>query len=460
MGGRPLPRTFARALLRLAKEETLETWIAGLPDHASSPERGRSMQTVVEDLLEKSGPAATMPQSITYDETATRTFETAYWEDIKTLSSGDYQTKENADVVLDEATLNELPDRPRDLERLGDYLLQRHRKAIRSTGMQDRAVCGELPFLWQTDFNFPLFSGWRRDQEGASHERDLLVVIPGQDRTQAVILADHYDTAYEEDTYDRSHGGSGAHRAAAGADDNSSATAVLLQAAPFYLKLSRQGRLARDIWLLHLTGEEFPADCLGARAFCRALIEKTLRLHLGGNHWMDLSGTRPVGIFVMDMIAHNRDRERDIFQISPGRSQSSLFLAWQAHLANLIWNAGTTQWNQNPERRNHGRGQRSQDGSTIPAAAAHLALAGEVRTKDDPASSLYNTDGQIFSDLGAPVVLFMENYDINRSGYHDTHDTMSNIDLDYGAALAAIAIESGARLAMLPEADLRSASFG
>ena len=36
----------------------------------------------------------------------------------------------------------------------------------------------------------------------------------------------------------------------------------------------------------------------------------------------------------------------------------------------------------------------------------------------------------------------MENYDINRAGYHDTHDTMSNIDLDYAAALTAIAIEA------------------
>lgn len=44
-------------------------------------------------------------------------------------------------------------------------------------------------------------------------------------------------------------------------------------------------------------------------------------------------------------------------------------------------------------------------------------------------------------------VLFMENYDINRKGYHDTHDTLENIDLDYGAAVAAIAIESVARAA-------------
>jgi hypothetical protein len=66
---------------------------------------------------------------------------------------------------------------------------------------------------------------------------------------------------------------------------------------------------------------------------------------------------------------------------------------------------------------------------------------------EDPESSLYNTDGMIFSDTGIPVVLFMENYDIDRSGYHDTHDTMENIDLDYGAAVSAIAIETVARLA-------------
>jgi hypothetical protein len=46
-----------------------------------------------------------------------------------------------------------------------------------------------------------------------------------------------------------------------------------------------------------------------------------------------------------------------------------------------------------------------------------------------------------------PVVLFMEDYDINRRGYHDSHDTMANIDLDYGAALAATVIETVARVA-------------
>lgn len=145
----------------------------------------------------------------------------------------------------------------------------------------------------------------------------------------------------------------------------------------------------------------------------------------------------------------DRDDDQDIFQVAPGKSPQSVQIAYQAYLANLIWNAGTRVWNAGEERRGCKRGQRSADGRTIPTIADHLRLAGEVRTQGDPQSSLFNTDCQIFSDIGAPVVLFMENYDINRSGYHDTKDTMENIDLDYGAAFAAITIETVARIATL-----------
>ena len=88
------------------------------------------------------------------------------------------------------------------------------------------------------------------------------------------------------------------------------------------------------------------------------------------------------------------------------------------------------------------RGRRSPHGAAIPETAPFLPLSGHVRVPSDPRSTLYNTDGQIFSDVGVPCVLFMENYDINRTGYHDTHDTMENIDLDYGAAVCAITIEA------------------
>src|SRR5207247_10094781 len=104
-------------------------------------------------------------------------------------------------------------------------------------------------------------------------------------------------------------------------------------------------------------------------------------------------------------------------------------------------------WNERPERAGRPRGRRSPYGAALPEVAPHLALHGQVRPVTDPRSTLFNTDGQIFSDAGVPAVLFMENYDINRTGYHDTHDTMENIDLDYGAAVCAITIEAVARAA-------------
>ncbi len=105
------------------------------------------------------------------------------------------------------------------------------------------------------------------------------------------------------------------------------------------------------------------------------------------------------------------------------------------------------EWNRDPDRIHRNRGKRISGTEEIPETAKFLPLIGEVRTQYNPHSSIFNTDGQIFSDVGVPVVLFMENYDINRTGYHDTKDTMENIDLDYGAAFAAIAIETIARAA-------------
>jgi hypothetical protein len=439
-GERPLPPNFARQMLRLAKQESLEQWLDALP---------AVIQQKVSSLVETR--EQELPEPITFGLTATRAFEIALWNEIRSLSEGSYRNKDNADCVTDPVTQRALTHRHRDLERLGDYLLSRYRQVIAEAGLEGKAVCGEIPFHWRTDFDYSSFGGWRGNQDGGEYERDLLVVIPGQNRAEAVVLADHYDTAYEEDVYDRSRGGSGARLAAAGADDNCSATATLLQAAPIFLRLAREGKLERDVWLLHLTGEEFPADCMGARHFCEALVEKTLKLHLSDDTEMDLSPVQVAGVFVMDMIAHNRDSEPDIFQISPGRGVSSLRLAWHAHVANRIWNAKTAEWNSSPERLGKGRGKRSPDEAKIPDTALHPRLDGEVRTVEDPQSSLYNTDGQIFSDTGVPVVLLMENYDINRSGYHDTKDTMENIDLDYGAALSAIAIETVARVAAQAE---------
>ncbi len=447
LNGGPLPKSLARDLLRVPSAQTLDGWLGMLAERADTPALSEAVRRELNGLIDSNAPA--LPQPITFGETATRVFEEGWWSNIAALASGRYLTKDNADVVLDSATQDRLVHHERDLDRVGDFLLIRHRRAIAEAGAEDRAFCGELPFSWRTDFDFAQFGGWKKNQARDGEERNILVVIPGRDRSEAIVLADHYDTAYMEDVFYPAEGGSGARMAARGADDNGSATATLLAAAPVFLKLANAGRLERDVWLLHLTGEEFPSDCLGARSFCRSLVEGGLRFRLGDGSWRDVSSTRVRGVLVMDMIAHNRDDDQDVFQISPGRGAESFRLAAEAHLANMTWNALAPQWNKSPERMGKGRGRRSPDGKTMPAIALHPHLQGEVRTVDDPLSSLYNTDGQIFSDVGVPVILFMENYDIKRTGYHDSHDTLENIDLDYGSAVAAMAIETVARLATL-----------
>jgi hypothetical protein len=448
LGERPLSRSLARALLTITKHESLDDWLQQLPNKSADPERGQRLVEVLRHGLEAAPAPALEP--ITYADTSRRSFEMAYWKTIAYLAEGKYLTKNNADCVRDPVTQKHLGHLNRDLDSLGDYLLAYYRKAVKEARMTGKALVGDLPFVWRTEFNYDWMGGWLNNQEGRSQERDLIVVIPGRDRSRAVIMADHYDTAYMEDRYEPQRGGDGARLAASGADDNHSATAAMMLAAPLFLKLARSGKLACDVWLVHLTGEEFPADCLGARHLAQWLVEGTLRMRLPDGQDHDLSGTQVVGVYVSDMIAHNNDRERDIFQISPGTGSASMWLANVAHVATELWNAGTVQWNRRPSRRGRGRGRRSPRGSAIPPIAEHLALHGEVRPPYDPRCTLYNTDGQIFSDAGVPVVLFMENYDINRTGYHDTHDTMENIDLDYGAALAAITIETVAQAASIP----------
>ena len=526
LGGAPLPESFARALVRLRQDETLAAWLdrlaaaagngspapeAGAPPglaaelrariampgpgpeaEAAKPKTSRATgaaataaapaaAAVAGAAIAGAGAAQSPPaaggaageaQPLTFRHTANRRFEEAYWKRIAFLAEGRFVNKDNADVVRDPVTLAQLSHRQRDLDALAEHLLGYYRQLIAARGMDGRAAAGDLPFRWQTDFDFAWSGGWLGNQQGHLEERNLLIAIPGRDRGRAVIMADHYDTAYMEDRYGYQHGGHGPRLAAAGADDNHSATVALMLAAPIFLEMSREGRLGCDVWLVHLTGEEFPSDCLGARHLTQSLVEGTLRLRArpdaaaaagagaragagrgqapapgdGQEGWLDLSETRVQGLYVLDMIAHNNDRERDVFQICPGAGPESMWLALQAHLANRAWNRLAPLWNRRGRRRCK-RGRRSADGKTMPALALHPRLRGEVRPQIDPHSTLYNTDGQIFSDAGVPAVLFMENYDINRHGYHDSHDTMENIDLDYGAALAAIAIEAVARAA-------------
>ncbi len=390
-----LPETFARALVRTEREEGLREWA----------ER-KEIKRLITPLIRSSGPPS--PRGA-----GRRRFEVEYWKTIARLAHGSYLNKDNADVVLDSATQKRLVHKKRDLERLGDFLIAHYERL----GIE----CVSHRFEWETDFDFDWSQGWIDGKE-----RNIIAKIPGRDRSRAVIMADHYDTAYMEDVFGRT--GKGPRIAAAGADDNHSATAALMLAAPIFLERD----LACDVWLVHLTGEEFPADCLGARSLCRKIAEEKLDI---------------AGVFVLDMVAHNNDKARDIFQICPGAGKESMRLAQIAHEANLVWNAFAAEANSRGARRKAKRGKRSKDPRAVPKLARHLPLHGDVRPPSDAHSTLYNTDAQIFSDTGIPVVLFMENYDINRHGYHDSRDTMAMIDLDYGVALVSIAIETVARAA-------------
>ncbi len=82
-----------------------------------------------------------------------------------------------------------------------------------------------------------------------------------------------------------------------------------------------------------------------------------------------------------------------------------------------------------------------------------------LRTRFDPKSYLYNTDGLQFSDMGYPVILINEKMNrlenLERTGYHDTQDTSRKIDWGYVTAVAKVAIETAARLSQMQPEEIK-----
>ncbi len=235
----------APAAGRCPSTVSLDDWLASLPKQAATMFR---LATALTDHLRScvAPPPARVRKrpeaSLTYRYTSRRKFEVDYWNMIAALSTGQYVNKDNADCVRDPVTQALLVHPHRDLEALGDYVLDYYRGVVKQAGMTRTALVGDLPFKWQTDFDFAWSGGWLQNYRRQTEERDLMVVIPGRDRRRAVIMADHYDTAYMENVYERDKGGSGARLSAAGADDNHSATAALMLAAPIFLEMSKAGK--------------------------------------------------------------------------------------------------------------------------------------------------------------------------------------------------------------------------
>lgn len=195
--------------------------------------------------------------------------------------------------------------------------------------------------------------------------------VPGQRKAnnRPILLADHIDTAIGEDHFLRT----GQRISTPGAEpDNLTAVAALLQAAAVLKPLPRE----HDIWLVHLTGEEFPADDLGARRLVESLLSQK----------QDLTA-----LLLMDMLGYNPRRERK-FQLNVG----GLFETGAASV----------------------RISRCRSSLTARVAPLHTAqLLGSLNIHN----YLYNTDGLVFAENGFPVLFFNEQsnrYTLNRAAQH------------------------------------------
>src|SRR2546429_634031 len=193
-----------------------------LTAYPTAPHRRQKAGEMVSPLIEpETAPlprrrGAKTPDALTYGRTARRAFEVTYWKTIVVLAESKYLNKNNADCVRDARTQCELPYFHRQLDALGDFLLGYYDRHIAAAKLKGKAAAGALPLQWRTDFDFSWMGGWLMNQEQPA-ERNILVRIPGQDRSRAVIMADHYDTAYMADRYEKQAGGRGARVAACGA---------------------------------------------------------------------------------------------------------------------------------------------------------------------------------------------------------------------------------------------------
>jgi len=120
---------------------------------------------------------------------------------------------------------------------------------------------------------------------------------------------------------------------------------------------------------------------------------------------------------LMDMIGHRESANDMIFQVNPGDDEPSMRMA----------------------------------GTALDVAAGITRFTPVLRTRYDPRSYLYNTDGLIFSEAGYPVVYLNEHINrlenFFRKGYHHTTDTSRKMDWNYASDIGKVAIQTAAIMA-------------
>ena len=128
--------------------------------------RGGRLRAAAEPLVERlapmrrtrrppRSPGGRARPSLTFAETADRRFEEAYWKTIALLATGQYVNKDNADCVRDPATQSQLSHYDRDLESLGDYLLEYYRRLVAAAGMAGARWSANCPSAGKPTSTFP-----------------------------------------------------------------------------------------------------------------------------------------------------------------------------------------------------------------------------------------------------------------------------------------------------------------
>ncbi len=243
-------------------------------------------------------------------------------------------------------------------------------------------------------------------------QSNLCIVFPGEEAGKYVVAGDHTDAAFEEDTFAKT----GVRETTDGAADNITASAMLMATAEKLKEMLKKGfKLKKGVILVHLTGEEYPADGIGVMHFFEDALETR----------KDLKDVREITAFIVpDFIGYHKPGE-NIFQLNPADSEKSKLLAAYALDASR---------------------------KVIP----NQKWVGRLVPRNKKANGIFNTDVVYPERLGVPSLLVNnldysnnENRKANPLNHQDA-DTADNVDFDYAGDVSKVGIETILRAANFP----------
>ena len=168
-GEQPLPRSLARQLLVPEGEHSLEEWLASLPDRVDRLRcAGQRLVETLERCLEpdeRSRHRASRMSDVSHSR-RTALVRGGLLEDDRRSGRGALRQQEQ----------RRLRARCADRETAGAPIAATSRRwattcssyyrvSSPSAGLTGKALVGDLPFRWRTDFDFAWMGGWLKNQE-------------------------------------------------------------------------------------------------------------------------------------------------------------------------------------------------------------------------------------------------------------------------------------------------------